>query len=111
MQHGRGFRAQVVSAVHDARHGGGLAETADVHTRQDAAGNVIINPATRMIYRTVPSYWRFDARVGYAFNDRVDLSVNVNNLTDKTYFNQVYTSHYAAIAPGRSAIATLNVKY
>lgn len=78
---------------------------------QDAAGNVIINPATRMIYRTVPSYWRFDARVGYAFNDRVDLSVNVNNLTDKTYFNQVYTSHYAAIAPGRSAIATLNVKY
>jgi len=78
---------------------------------QDAAGNVTINPATRTIYRTVPSYWRFDARVGYAFNDRVDLSVNVNNLTNKTYFNQVYTSHYAAIAPGRSAIATLNVKY
>ncbi|WP_374524998.1 TonB-dependent receptor [Sphingopyxis sp.] len=78
---------------------------------QDAQGNVTINPATRIIYRTVPSYWRFDARIGYAFNDKIDLSVNVNNLTNKTYFNQVYTSHYAAIAPGRSAIATLNFKY
>lgn len=78
---------------------------------QNAQGVVTINPATRIIYRTVPSYWRFDARIGYAFNDKIDLSVNVNNLTNKTYFNQVYTSHYAAIAPGRSAIATLNFKY
>ena len=78
---------------------------------QNADGVVTINPATRTLYRTVPGYWRFDARVAYAFNDRVDLSINVNNLTDKTYFNQIYTSHYAAIAPGRSAIATLNFKY
>jgi catecholate siderophore receptor len=78
---------------------------------QTAAGVVTINPATRILYRTVPSYWRFDARIGYVINDQLDLSVNVNNLTNKTYFNQVYTSHYAAIAPGRSAIATLNFKY
>lgn len=78
---------------------------------QTAAGVVTVNPATRVIYRTVPSYWRFDARIGYVINDQLDLSVNVNNLTNKTYFNQVYTSHYAAIAPGRSAIATLNFKY
>ena len=78
---------------------------------QTAEGVVTVNPATRVIYRTVPSYWRFDARVGYVINDQLDLSVNVNNLTNKTYFNQVYTSHYAAIAPGRSAIATLNFKY
>lgn len=78
---------------------------------QDAQGVVTINPATRVIYRTVPSYWRFDARIGYVINDQLDLSINVNNLTNKTYFNQVYTSHYASIAPGRSAIATLNFKY
>ena len=41
----------------------------------------------------------------------MQLSVNVQNLTNKVYFNQVYTSHYAAIAPGRSAFATLAVKY
>ncbi|MES1984275.1 MAG: TonB-dependent receptor [Pseudomonadota bacterium] len=78
---------------------------------QNAAGVVTVAPATRVIYRTVPSYWRFDARVGYKINEQLDLSVNVNNVTNKVYYNQVYTSHYAAIAPGRAAIATLNFKY
>lgn len=78
---------------------------------QTSAGVVTINPATKVVYRTIPSYWRFDARIGYKINDQIDLSVNVNNLTNKVYFNQAYTSHYAGIAPGRSAIATLNFKY
>ena len=78
---------------------------------QDAAGVVTVNPATKIVARTVPSYWRFDARIGYKVNDQIDLSVNVQNLTDKVYFNQTYTSHYAGIAPGRSAFATLNFKY
>lgn len=78
---------------------------------QDTAGVVTVNAATKTIARTVPGYWRFDARVGYKVNDQIDLSVNVQNLTNKIYFNQVYTSHYAAIAPGRSAFATLSFKY
>ncbi len=78
---------------------------------QDATGAVTINPATRIVARTIPGYWRFDARVGYRINEHLDLSVNIQNLTDKVYFNQAYTSHYASIAPGRSAIATLNFKY
>ena len=59
----------------------------------------------------MPSYWRFDARLGYKVNDNIDLSVNVQNLTDKTYFSQVYTSHYATVAAGRSAFATVSFKY
>ena len=78
---------------------------------QNAAGVVTVSPATKIIARTVPGYWRFDARVGYKINDGIDLAVNVQNLTNKTYFNQVYTSHYATIAPGRSAFATLSFKY
>lgn len=78
---------------------------------QTAAGVVTVTPATKVLYRTVPEYWRFDARASYRFNRNVELSVNVQNLTDKTYFNQAYTSHYAAIAAGRSAFATLNVRY
>lgn len=78
---------------------------------QDSAGVVTVTPATTFLSRAVPSYWRFDARIGYAINENIDLSVNVQNLTDKTYFNQVYTSHYASIAPGRSAFATLSFKY
>jgi catecholate siderophore receptor len=78
---------------------------------QTAAGVVTVNPATKILARSIPSYWRFDARAGWKINDQLDLAVNVQNLTDKTYFNQAYTAHYASIAPGRSAFATLNFKY
>lgn len=71
----------------------------------------VVLPATRVVARVIPSYWRFDARIGYKINDQIDFAVNVQNLTDKTYFNQIYTSHYASIAPGRSALATINFKY
>jgi catecholate siderophore receptor len=78
---------------------------------QTTAGVVTVSPATKVLYRTVPAYWRFDARASYRFSRQIELSVNVQNLTDKTYFNQAYTSHYAAIAPGRSAFGTLTVRY
>ena len=78
---------------------------------QTAAGVITVNPATKIIARSVPGYWRFDARIGYQINDHLDLAVNVQNLTNKTYFNQVFTNHYAGIAAGRSAFATLNFKY
>ena len=71
----------------------------------------VVNPATRIIARTVPGYWRFDARVGYAFSEAVELSVNIQNLADKTYFVQANSAHYGTIAPGRSAFGTLSVKF
>ncbi len=78
---------------------------------QNAAGVVTVAPATRTILRAIPGYWRFDARAALEITPRVELSVNVQNLTDKTYFSQAYTAHYATIAPGRSAFATLAVRY
>ncbi|MBO9621281.1 MAG: TonB-dependent receptor [Sphingomonas sp.] len=78
---------------------------------QNAAGEVIVNPATKVLVRSVPSYWRLDARLGYKLSENIELSVNVNNLTDAVYFTQAYTSHYATIAPGRSAFGTLKVKF
>lgn len=78
---------------------------------QDAAGTVTVTPATRVRVLTVPDYWRFDARLGYTINEHLDLSVNVQNLTDKVYFPQAFTAHYASIAPGRTAFATLGVKF
>ncbi|MGN0862558.1 MAG: TonB-dependent receptor domain-containing protein, partial [Stenotrophomonas koreensis] len=59
----------------------------------------------------IPSYTRVDAMLGYAFNPRTSLQLNVQNLTDELYFNKAYASHYAAIAPGRSASLTLNLKF
>ena len=78
---------------------------------QNAAGVVTVAPATKTILRSIPGYWRFDARAAFEFSPRIELSVNVQNLADKTYFSQAYTAHYATIAPGRSAFATLAVRY
>jgi catecholate siderophore receptor len=78
---------------------------------QTTAGVVTVTPATKVLYRTVPSYWRFDARASYRLTDYVQISVNAQNLTDKVYFSQVYTSHYAAIAPGRTIFGTVEFKF
>ena len=68
---------------------------------QNAAGVVTVNPATKVLVRTVPAYWRFDAQMGYQLTSKIRISANIQNLTDKTYYSQAYTSHYATIAPGR----------
>ncbi|MNV29049.1 putative TonB-dependent receptor BfrD precursor [compost metagenome] len=59
----------------------------------------------------VPSYTRWDAMVGYAFSERYNLQLNVQNLTNETYFTKAYASHYAAIAPGRSATLAFNFTF
>jgi catecholate siderophore receptor len=59
----------------------------------------------------IPSYTRWDAMASYAIQDNISLQLNVQNLTDKTYFTKAYASHYAAIAPGRAATLALNVKF
>lgn len=59
----------------------------------------------------IPSYWRFDAMVGYKFTKHVSAQLNVFNLTNKTYYDKAYAAHYASIAPGRSAIVNLNLAY
>ncbi len=59
----------------------------------------------------IPGYTRWDAMASYAFGQRYSLQLNVQNLTDKLYFNKPYASHYASIAPGRSATLTFNVRF
>jgi catecholate siderophore receptor len=64
-----------------------------------------------VLFRQIPGYWRFDARVAYQLTDHVGLSVNAQNLANKTYFTQAYSSHYASIAPGRTVFGTVSVKF
>lgn len=59
----------------------------------------------------VPSYWRFDANATFVINERLTAQLNVQNLTDEVYFSQAYPTHYATIAPGRSAVLSLNAKF
>lgn len=59
----------------------------------------------------IPAYTRWDAMASYAFGERYSLQLNVQNLTDKLYFNKAYASHYASIAPGRSATLAFNMRF
>jgi catecholate siderophore receptor len=59
----------------------------------------------------VPSYWRYDAMATYALTKNVDLQLNVQNLTDKRYFDQVFQTHYAHVAAGRTALMSANFHF
>ena len=59
----------------------------------------------------VPDYWRFDANATYVINEHLSAQLNIQNLTDEVYYSQAYPTHFATIAPGRSAVLTLNAKF
>lgn len=60
----------------------------------------------------LPAYWRFDATARAMVADRVEVQLNVLNLTNKTYYDAIYRSGtpFAYVAPGRSALLSVRVK-
>lgn len=64
-----------------------------------------------LIKRSVPGYTRIDAMAGYRVNKSFNLQLNVQNLTDRIYYNTAYSTHYANIAPGRSVTLTGNFSF
>ncbi|MGI4840752.1 MAG: TonB-dependent receptor [Janthinobacterium lividum] len=59
----------------------------------------------------IPSYWRYDAMASYKLTKNVDLQLNVQNLTNKRYFDQIFTTHYAHVAPGRTAMMSASFHF
>lgn len=47
----------------------------------------------------------------YEVNSNLNLQLNVQNLGDRYYFDKAYASHYASVAPGRSATLTANYRF
>jgi catecholate siderophore receptor len=70
------------------------------------AGKRYLNTANSAL---VDSYTRFDATLGYRF-ENYDLRLNLLNLTDEEYFESA-SSARATPAKGRSAIASLNYSF
>jgi catecholate siderophore receptor len=97
------------TAIYQSRVYGGYQDNRSAV--QTAAGVVTVIPATKVLYRSTPGYWRFDARASVDLTPNVSIAVNAQNLTDKAYFSQTFTTHYAAIAPGRTVFGTVNVKF
>ena len=60
---------------------------------------------------TIPSYWRYDAMVSYRLNERVDLQLNLLNLSNERYVTNPFQTYMAQIAPGRSALFSIDLHY
>ena len=59
----------------------------------------------------IPSYTTYDAMASVALNERMQLQLNLQNVTDEVYFVRPYSNHYAALGPARAAVMTLNVDF
>lgn len=61
----------------------------------------------------VPDYWRFDLFGGYQITDTMELSFNILNATDELYYDAIYRSGtpFSYVAPGRSALVTLDIDF
>ena len=59
----------------------------------------------------VPAYTRFDAMVSYAVNRHLSLQLNVQNLTNRYYFDKAYAAHYVSVAAGRVGLLTANLSF
>lgn len=75
-------------------------------------GNVVFaDGSNNTVVRSIDGYWRFDATASATLTHNVSVRVNVQNLTNKKYYDRTYSTHFATVAPGRSAFATLSLKY
>ena len=78
----------------------------------DVAASYRVNAADGLITEFgVPSYWRFDMMANWQVSERVALRLNLQNLTNETYYNKAYPSHFATEAAGRTALLSANLKF
>jgi catecholate siderophore receptor len=60
--------------------------------------------------RSVPDYWAFDAMAKYRWNDNLSFKLNLTNLTDEDYFDQLHNWHVFP-GVGRSVVFAINFDY
>ncbi|OJT19095.1 TonB-dependent receptor [Archangium sp. Cb G35] len=69
------------------------------------------NPASESVaFLKVPNFWRFDAFASYQLFNRVDLQLNLNNISDELYYEQYYAGQ-AVPGEARSANLTARVRF
>lgn len=75
--------------------------------RRNASSTAPYDPATGLL-KQVPGYWVFNAMASYPLNDRATLQVNLNNLTNKYYYDQIHPGH---IVPGAGFTALVGINF
>ncbi len=74
-----------------------------------ASSTVPVDPATGQT-KQAPGYWVGDAMIKYHVTKNIDVQLNVYNLADEFYYDQIHPSHIVPGA-GRSALLTTSFKF
>jgi len=74
-----------------------------------ASSTVPLDPTTGLV-KEVPSYWVFNAMVKRKLNEHLDLQINVNNLANRYYYDELHPAHIV-LGPGRSALIGLKFRF
>jgi len=74
-----------------------------------ASATAPLDPSTGLI-KEVPGYWVFNAMVKHPLNEHMDLQVNVNNIANRYYYDELHPAHIV-LGPGRSASIGLKFKF
>ena len=74
-----------------------------------ASATAPLDPTTGLI-KEVPGYWVFNAMAKHPLTDHIDLQVNVNNIANRYYYDELHPGHIV-LGPGRSALVGLKFKF
>ena len=77
--------------------------------KRTASSTAPYDPATGLL-KEVPGYWVFNAMAKYPLTERTSLQLNLNNLTNRYYYDQVHPGHIVPSA-GFTALAGLNFRF
>ena len=74
-----------------------------------ASSTAPFDPTTGLV-KQLPGYWVFNAMAKHRLAEHVDLQVNVNNVANRYYYDELHPAHIV-LGPGRSAMAELKFKF
>ncbi len=74
-----------------------------------ASSTVPLDPITGLV-KQVPGYWVFNGMLKHPINEHVDFQVNVNNIANRYYYDELHPAHIV-LGPGRSAQVGFKFKF
>jgi catecholate siderophore receptor len=74
-----------------------------------ASSTAPFDPVTGLV-KALPGYWVFNAMAKHPLNDHIDLQVNVYNLANRYYYDQLHPAHIV-LGAGRSALIGIKFKF
>lgn len=86
-----------------------FAAGSNYESARTASSTVPLDPTTGLI-KEVPGYWVFNAMAGHPINEHLDVQVNVYNLANRYYYDELHPGHIV-LGPGRSAMIDFKIKF